>query len=282
MSWLLDPDYGSRWRRMARKGGSSGGGGTTTNTVQNADPWSGQQPFLKYGFEEAQRVYDSTKPEYFGSPTVAGFNPYQSTAQNMTVNRALSGSPLLQAGQDEAAKTLSGDYLTAGNPYMSGLTSAIDSQIRPMVDSRFTNSNRFGSGAHSGAYTSAMANALAPHMFGAYETERGRMNEMAGLAPSLAQADYSDHAALSAVGLTQQEQAQNELNAQIAKHNFEQNVEANKLSNYMNLIVGNYGGSNTSSSAGPSPGKGGEIGGYGQAAGGIGSLLYGLGSMAGS
>ena len=35
-------------------GGGSGGGSTSTQTVQKADPWSGQQPFLSDGFDQAK------------------------------------------------------------------------------------------------------------------------------------------------------------------------------------------------------------------------------------
>lgn len=257
MSWLIDPDYGSRWRRMARKGG--GGGTTTTQTIQNNDPWGPQQEPLKFGFEQARNIYDSSSPTYFGGNTVAGFNPTQQTAMDLTANRAINGNPLTQASQSEAQKTLSGAYLTPGNPYMSNLTQAIDAQVRPMVDTRFSNSGRYGSAGHAGAYTSAMANAIAPQMFNSYEAERGRMGQTMAQAPALAQADYFDLGQLGNVGLQQQQQSQADINAAIEKHNFEQNAQANKLADYMGLIGGGYGGSSNVVQTAPGPGKGGAM-----------------------
>ena len=226
------------------KGGGSGGGGTTT-TVQNNDPWAGQQDFLKFGFQQAQDQFNSNKPEYFQGNTIAGFNPIQQAAQGATINRAMSGSPVLQAGQGEAAKTLSGDYLKAGNPYIGGLTDSINAQVRPMVDSRFSGAGRYGSTAHAGATSDAMTRALAPLMFNSYEAERGRMGATMAQAPSLAQADYGDISALGSVGKELQGLSQDQINAAIEKHNFEQNTEANKLAQYMQQIGGNYGGQST-------------------------------------
>lgn len=239
--------------------GGGGGGTTTTQTVQDNSPWSAQQEPLKFGFEQARNVYDSSSPTYFQGNTVAGQNQTQQVAQGMTMNRALNGNPLNAASQGEAARTLNGDYLRAGNPNMTALTQAIDAQVRPTVDSRFSGSGRFGSAGHEGAYTSAMANAIAPQMFNSYEAERNRMGATAANAPAMAQADYFDAAQLGNVGLQQQQQSQADINAQIEKHNFEQNAQANKLADYMGLINGGFGGSNnmtqTQNTAG---GKGGS------------------------
>lgn len=40
-------------------GGGKGGGGGSTTTVQKADPWEGQQPYLKDIFNQAQKLYQS-------------------------------------------------------------------------------------------------------------------------------------------------------------------------------------------------------------------------------
>lgn len=237
-----------------------GGGTTTTQTIQDNSPWSAQQEPLKFGFEQARNIYDSSSPNYFQGNTVAGMNQNQQTALDLTKNRAINGNPLTAASQGEAQKTLSGAYLTPGNPYMANLTQAIDAQVRPSVDSRFSGSGRFGSAGHEGAYTSAMANAIAPQMFNSYEAERGRMGQTMAQAPGLAQADYFDAAQLGNVGLQQQQQSQADINAAIEKHNFEQNSQQNKLADYMGLIGGGYGGSNNTVQTGPSPGKGSAMG----------------------
>lgn len=51
---------------------SSGGGTTSTNTIQNADPWSGVQPYLKYGLQQAVGLYNRGPYGQVQSPMMAG------------------------------------------------------------------------------------------------------------------------------------------------------------------------------------------------------------------
>ena len=44
---LEEAKFTSKLFKNAVFKGGGGGGGQSTNTVQKADPWSGQQPFLK-------------------------------------------------------------------------------------------------------------------------------------------------------------------------------------------------------------------------------------------
>ena len=79
-------------------GGSSGGG---TNTIQKADPWSGQQPFLTYGFDQAQDRFKSDQPQFFPGSTIAPFNPNELSYQQSALDYATSGRPqALQAGAE--------------------------------------------------------------------------------------------------------------------------------------------------------------------------------------
>jgi hypothetical protein len=272
------PDYGSPTADVRFKGG---GGGTTQTTVENRDPWSQQQPFLKTGFEEAQRIYDSTQPSYYSDPTVAGFNPTQQLAQAAGTQRAIGGSPVLQSAQGEAFKSLQGDYLREGNPYLGNVMSNIENTVLPRIDSRFSGAGRGrGSGIAQATAAQAATTALAPFAFNSYNQERGRMGAAMAMAPNLAQADYNDINALSAIGSQQQVQAQQEINADIMRHNFEQNREANKLAQYMQLI-GNpgYGGTAQGTTTGTQPGgRGGSIGGL---MSGAGSLIGGTATMMG-
>lgn len=91
---------------------SGGGGG---QTVQSADPWAGQQPYMTDVMANAQRMFrQGYGQEYYPGQTVAPFAPQQQMAFDLTTQRALGGSPQ-QAGM--------GDYLTRAfaqptmNPY---------------------------------------------------------------------------------------------------------------------------------------------------------------------
>jgi len=60
-----DKKIGDKLFRHARFKGGGGGGSQSTQTIQKADPWSGQQPFLTQGYEAAQSRLGSEQPQFF-------------------------------------------------------------------------------------------------------------------------------------------------------------------------------------------------------------------------
>jgi hypothetical protein len=232
----------------------SGGGGTTTQTTQQSSaPWGAQQPFLTYGFNEAQRIYEGDTPSYFPGSTVTGFAPQQQLALDLAENRALQGNPLTAMGQDVYGQTLAGDFLSAGNPYFGAMAERIQNQVQPAVDSRFAGSGRFGSAGHTEATSRAMADALAPLAFQNYQQERGLQNQAALGAPQYAQQDYLDIGRLAGVGDQYRALEAQHLGDAIARHDFNANLPGNKLAQYMGQIGGNYGGTTTGTSTTQSP-----------------------------
>jgi len=81
-----------------------GGGGNTVNTVQNADPWKGVQPYLTDLFGQAQSQANRTPFDYAASP-------YTTQAQNLTAQRALDPNSLTGRAQGVLGDTISGKYL---------------------------------------------------------------------------------------------------------------------------------------------------------------------------
>ena len=72
---------------------SLGGDKTGTQTVTNNPP-AYAAPYLAYGANEAQRLYDTGGGfNYYPEHMVAGFSPEQQMAMTLQTNRALSGSP---------------------------------------------------------------------------------------------------------------------------------------------------------------------------------------------
>jgi hypothetical protein len=186
---------------------------------------------------EAQSQYLSSKPSYFPGSTVSPWSAEQQQAAQMGANRATMGSPLNAAAGAETMKTLSGDYLGQGNPYLdairhNGLREA------SAVASKFGAGGRVGSGAMSDSVAAGYGSAVAPYEYGAYEAERGRMGQAAALAPQLAQQDYVDIGQLQNIGAARQSQSQDELNAEIQRHNFNETIDQQKLEQYANLVRG--------------------------------------------
>ena len=62
-------------------------------------PWGPQQSKIKYGLSEAQRLYDTGGPQYYGGKTLAGFTPAERKAQQAIYGYAMGPeSQALQAG----------------------------------------------------------------------------------------------------------------------------------------------------------------------------------------
>ena len=237
----------------------SGGSRGSTTTVQQADPWAGQQPFLADIFGEAQRLYDAPGPLYFPGQTVAAFAPETQAALRSQAARALSGSPLNAAAQREAQRSLAGNYLDA-NPYLQnaidiasrGVTRNYRTAVAPGIDSTFSLAGRYGSGAHQAVQSQAQQN-LADQLgdiasgiaYRNYGDERTNMLQALALAPQFAAQDYLDAERLASVGATREAQQQALINDQIARFNFAQQLPQNKLAQYLALIHGDYGGTTT-------------------------------------
>lgn len=234
-----------------------GGGGQTQNTIQKSDPWAGQQPYLQYGFQQAQQNYQSSNPQYYPGQTVAGFNPTQQLAQGLSMQRALNGSPVTNSASNMLTNTENGAYLNS-NPYLDGMfNSAADGVVRnfsqavaPGIGSQFENAGRYGSGLYQNQMSQARQDLgktlgnMASNIYGNnYQQERGRMMQGLWSAPALANQSWTDLQHLGGVGDAQQQLQQSLINADMQRWNFNQNQPAAKLAQYMGMIQGNYGNS---------------------------------------
>ena len=75
--------------------------------VVNTGPWAPQQPYVKKGFSEAERLYDEGGPQYFPDSTLAARNPLINQSED-----ALMG----YAGGNEFANMMDQSYAsTTGN-----------------------------------------------------------------------------------------------------------------------------------------------------------------------
>ena len=89
-------------------GGSSGN--DTTKQTTKSEPWGPQTPYLKYGMDEATRLYQSAGPQYYPGSTVAGFSPTQQQAQQLGTSRALNGSQAMNNAQGFSNSVLGGGF----------------------------------------------------------------------------------------------------------------------------------------------------------------------------
>jgi len=235
---------------MSKKGGNDPGpvqSGSQTVTSSTA-PWVGQQPYLTFGFQQAQNLFNQGGPQYYPDSTLAPASPYTDQALALEAQRALNGSPLTAAAQANALGTAQGDYLGAGNPYLQNMFTSIANTVTPSVTGAFEGAGRYGSGAYANALASALTNTAGNLAYQNYDNERGNMLKADALVPSLAGQDYTDIGQLAAAGDAQRQLAQQGINAAVDRYNYNQNLPYNTLANYMRMIQGNYGSSSTQTS----------------------------------
>ena len=100
-------------------GGSGGGGGGTTTSKTSSELDPTVRPFVEYGLGEAKSLYQQPGPNYFAGQTYVSPSSQTTTALQAAQNRAMAGSPLAAAGQEQQLGTIGGQYLSAGNPYLT-------------------------------------------------------------------------------------------------------------------------------------------------------------------
>ena len=244
------------------KGG--GGGGSQTVNTQTLPP-DYALPFLQFGLAEAKEQFMSPRPQFFPQSTVVGFSPESELALGGIRDRALDPNSLTAATQGVVRQNLMGT-----NP----LAMAAFQPVVDRVQSLFARAGRYGSGANQ----QALASALAP---AALQLQQSAI----GQAPQLQNQDLMQ---LAQVGAAREAQAQSELQSNLDRFNFEQNIEAQKLRDFLALVGGGTVGSQIIQPVFRNPlasGLGGAVGGaqlgaslgfnpmYGAAAGGLLGLM---------
>ena len=202
------------------KGGGGGGGSSTVNT--QVQPPQYAMPFLEFGLDEAKAQYQNQAPNYYPATTVVGFSPETQMSLDGIRDRALDPNSMTAQTQNVVQQNLMGT-----NPLqMAAFKPVIDS-----VQSQFAKAGRYGSGANQ----QALASALAP---AALQAQQAAIAQ----APQIQNQDLSQ---LAAVGAAREQQSQAELQDNINRFNFEQNIQQQKLKDYMALVGGGTVGSNT-------------------------------------
>jgi len=235
-------------KRMTLEGGGGGSKGSSTST-QGIDP--AVKPYITYGLGEAQKLYQSSTPQYYPNQTYISPSAQTQSAFQAAQNRALAGNPLLPTAQQQQEDVISGKYL-ANNPFfnqaMAGAGQAATQTYWDAVNaaqSGASQAGRYGSGAQANLFnragttlSNALLNKAGELSYQNYAAERARQEAAAAGAPQLAAADYQDINQLLQVGQGMEDYQQRALEADINKFNFEQNLPYAKLSNYLSAAYG--------------------------------------------
>ena len=204
---------------------------TSTSTSQ---PWEAQQPYLKEGFGQAQKIYQGSGPAYYPKSTAAPFSPNQNSAFGMGQNLATHGDPNMNAASMQNQKIMAGNY---GDDVFKN----VQSHVMPAVSSQFEGSGRYGQNASFGnAVSTGLTNAYAPYA-------SSMMNQAIDRSPNFQASQWNNIQGLGDIGKQQQGQAQLETNDAINRYNYNTQLPQLKLNQYMQNVGGNWGNTTTTS-----------------------------------
>jgi hypothetical protein len=186
--------------------------------------------------------------------------------------------------------TLQGDYLSPdSNPYLGGMLNNAMNSVQSRVNSAFGSGGRYGSGINQEVMTRELGNSANEILGGNYSNERNRQMQGMLFAPQMANQDYFDIGQLANVGAQKEGRAQGQINEDINRYNYNSNLEANALRNFIGLTGGNFGGTttnstpyhsnNTASTLGAGLGLLGTLGNAGSTFAGMGGAMGGLGGI---
>ena len=237
--------------------GGGGGGSTTTSGI---DPTI--KPYVTYGLEEAKRQYEAPGASFFPGQTYVSPSEATSQALQAAQTRAMSGSPIQQAAQQEYLSTVQGRGV---NPFLEGALSGANRRAEEAytrgvqgIQSNAASAGRYGSNAMGQQVGQAqdifgrnLAEQAGQLAYGSAEAERGRQMAAVTGAPAYAQADYMDIQKLLTAGQGQEQYQQKALQDAINRYNYEQTLPQQKLQQFTNLFTSvPSGGTSTSTQTG--------------------------------
>ena len=221
-----------------------------TTTTSQIDPTI--QPYLGYGLQQAQQMYQGGGPAYYGGQTYVSPSTTTQTGLQALEARASMGNPLLQSAQNQLQNTVSGGFL-GGNPFFQGAfqpaARAAEMQFKQTlgdIGSKASLAGRYGSGTMgqlqdraAGQFGQQLANTAGQLAYQNYADERARQQQATMAAPQMAQADYQDIQNMLAAGQAREGYTGAQQQADIQKFNFLQNQPQQNLQNYLSLVYGN-------------------------------------------
>jgi hypothetical protein len=221
-----------------------GGGGSTTQT--GIDP--AIKPYVEFGLEEAKKQYQAPGAQFFPGQTYVSPSEATQTALQAAQQRAMSGSPIQQAAQQEYLSTVEGRGV---NPFLEGALAGTTRQATEAytrgvqgLQSKASSMGRYGSSAMGQQVGQAqdvfgrnLAESAGQLAYQSAEAERGRQMQAVANAPAYAQADYQDIQRLLTAGQGQESYEQKALQDAINRYNYEQTLPQQKLQQFTNLFT---------------------------------------------
>lgn len=152
------------------------------STSGSAQKWA--KPFAMSAANTVQDVYGAN------AGNLAEITGQVSSVLPGLLERFNTGDSGVDAAGGYVTDVLGGKYM-GGNPFLEAMIGRTSEDVRNRVNANFGSRGSFGGTAHTTALTKALADAELGLRYGNYSDEMGRMGSAAGMAPSLAQAQYT-------------------------------------------------------------------------------------------
>lgn len=286
MSWRR----GTQFRALTLHAKGGGGGGGSTTTVQKADPWEGQQEYLRDIFGEAQRQYEAGAPQYYPESTVLPLNSQQLAAQQGTLGATGTVQNLANQGAQATGFALNSPNVyqnpavqAAAQGIVNPIVDTLQRQVLPGVRSGAIQAGAYG-GSRQGiaeglavqGASREMADQLAQFYSDQYTAGLDAQAKALALLPQTQQTQIAAPQLVGAVGDQNYALDQAYLQEAINRYNYNSTSDRMALAEYMNIVNGSYGGVGTSTATNSNGGGGfGGILGGGLSGWSLGSSLLG-------
>ena len=238
------------------KGGGGGGNSQTTNEL---DP--NVVPYVRDALSKQQALYNQGAPSYYGGQTYLDPNSQQQQAINQMTANANVNDPMLQNSTNLNNQMIQGDFLQ-NNPNFDAVMNTAGRKATNLYNDAMTNTNsqasmsgRYGSDAHakmasnnSSNLAQSLADTAGQYAYQNYATERGNQINAMNNAGAIAGNQNIGAQNLMNAGNAQAGFDQTALNADISRHDYNQNSAQQHLSNYTNAVWGAPSGSTSTTS----------------------------------
>jgi len=230
------------------------GKGSNTNTVtKEADPWSGQAPYLRDLYSQAQSQFQQGPSQFYPNRMTALPSDTTLQAEQLLEQAALGQQSAITDSLTPAFQgSLMSPYQAFSDPLLqeslrAGLRPIEESTSRLLQQARrdATGAGQLG-GTRQGILESEVLKDMltkqsdvASKLYGDVYGDITKSRTAAlGLSPTIMGAYTQPAQTLAAVGASEQGRTQADINEQIARFNFQQQAPGQLLNQYGNIVAG--------------------------------------------
>lgn len=210
---------------------SFGGAKTTQTTQQQTNPWAPAQDGLKSIISGAQDwMSNAPNRQFYPGQTYAAMSDPTKAGMDQL---ASGGGANTNAAQGYFGDTLSGKYLSSGNPYFQDMANSITAGVMPGINATFSKSGMSGSDPHQYTLAKGLSDAISPYAYQNYSQGLDRMQNAAAAAPQLDAQTAQNKLGAGAIG---EGYTQKSIDEAMARFNYEQNKPLEAMQQASGLI----------------------------------------------